>query len=237
MEPKPALVVFDFDHTFIDYDSDDWMMLVRPELTSTLLKHKRDTDCWTDFMGYVFEQVHQAGCTKEEMLEFVTRLVPFQGLAEALEAIEKAGSRAIFISDSNTVFIEAILHKQGLRHYFSDIITNPAHFDESGQLRIQHCHAHSCPKCTHSPNMCKGTLLREYLSAHGTNSHVIYIGDGEGDVCPSLTALGSRDTVLARKDYPLSKALSASTELKATLHVIDFESTLGKFLQDHFRVK
>ena len=235
MESK-ALVVFDFDHTFVDDDSDDWMMQVRPELTSTLLKHKRDSDCWTDFMGYVFEQVHQAGCSKEEMLEFVAKLVPFPGLSDALEAITMSGSNVIFISDSNSVFIEAILHKQGLRHYFSKIITNPAHFDETGQLRIQHCHAHSCPRCTHSPNMCKGTLLREYLSANGPYSHVIYIGDGEGDICPSLT-LESRDTVLARKGFRLAEALSSSTDLKAMSHVIDFESTLGKFLQDHFRTK
>ena len=232
MDPRtPTLVVFDFDHSFIGNNTDTWIMKLRPNLP---LKRRRETDCWTDYMGYVFEQVQEAGCTKEEVLEFIARLVPFPGLAEALEAIATSGSKAIIISDSNTVFIEAILHKQGLRHYFSDIITNPAHFDESGQLRIQHCHTHSCPRCTRSPNMCKGTLLREYLSAHVTNSCVIYVGDGQGDVCPSLT-LESRDTVLARKGYPLSEALSASTELKATLHVIDFESTLGSFLQDHFK--
>ena len=225
-----TLVVFDFDHSFIADNTDTWIMKVRPEL---LLKRRRESDCWTDFMGYVFEQVHQAGCSKEEMLEFVAKLVPFPGLSDALEATTMSGSTSIIISDSNSVFIDAILQKQGLKHHFSDVITNPAHFDESGQLRIKRCHAHSCPRCSHSPNMCKGTLLREYLSANGPYSHVIYVGDGQGDVCPSL-ALGSQDTVVARRGYRLAEVLSACANLRAALHVIDFELSLGTFLQDHF---
>lgn len=225
-----ALVVFDFDHSFIEDNTDTWIMKVRPQL---ILKQRGPSECWTDYMGYVFDQIHRAGCTKEELLEFVSRLEPFPGLNDALEAIKMSGSKAIIVSDSNSVFIEAILQTQGLRHYFSDVITNPAHFDEAGRLRIQRCHAHSCPRCSRSPNMCKGTLLAEYLSANGPYSHVVYVGDGQGDVCPSL-ALQSKDVVLARRDYTLAQALGTSTKLKATLQVIDFESELAACLQHHF---
>ena len=229
---QKRLVVFDFDQTFVKEDTDNWAMKVRPELP---LKRIEPSECWTEYMQYVFEQVHQAGCTKEELMEHMARLVPFPGLGEALEVIARSGGKAIIVSDSNSVFIDAILQKQGLRHYFSDVITNPAHFDERGQLRIRRCHAHSCPRCLpHAPNMCKGTLLKEYISANGPFSHVVYSGDGEGDVCPSLT-LGSQDVVFARSGFRLAEALSASADVKATLHVIDFES-LGSLLQRYFSV-
>lgn len=229
---QKKLAVFDFDQTFVKEDTDSWAMKVRPEVQ---LKQIEPSACWAEYMQYVFEQVHQAGCTKEEMVEHMVRLVPFPGLGDALEAITRSGAMAIIVSDSNSVFIDAILQKQALRHYFSAIITNPAHCDERGQLQIQRCHAHSCPRCLpHAPNMCKGTLLKEYISANGPFSHVVYSGDGEGDACPSL-ALGSQDVVFARRGFRLAEALSASAELKATLHVIDFES-LGSYLQSYFSV-
>jgi len=62
---------------------------------------------------------------------------------------------------------------------------------------------HKCERCP--KNMCKGMIFDAVKNRH-PDSRVIYLGDGAGDLCPALR-MSQGDWVLARKDYPLHRAL------------------------------
>lgn len=94
----------------------------------------------------------------------------------------------------------------GIRHLVTDIITNPAYFDEEGRLRVQrHIPAegpqHHCPNLC-AVNICKGSRSRDrthccyasykrfhqgqeldrYIATHGPYRKVMYVGDGRASI-------------------------------------------------------
>ncbi len=120
-----------------------------------------------------------------------------------------AGAEQLIVSDANSVYIAALLSSQSLGSHFSCVVTNPAHFDARGCLRIEPAvspeYPHGCVLCP--KNLCKGGVLRaRQLVQDDFDGTIIYVGDGSGDVCPAR-ALRSRDVVLARADFPLATAL------------------------------
>ena len=70
----------------------------------------------------------------------------------------------IIVSDSNTLFIQWVLEKNGMEDMVKDVFSNPAWFDEKGYLRIKCHHDHSCKFCP--VNMCKFEILQEYIKAY-----------------------------------------------------------------------
>lgn len=78
---------------------------------------------------------------------------------KALHAVKAAqDTDAIIVSDSNSVFIECIVQECGVADVFKAVLTNPASFSKDGLLSVAWHHTHSCQRCHHTPNMCKGTL-------------------------------------------------------------------------------
>ena len=225
-----TLFVFDFDHSLIDDNTDTWVMDIRPELRirENLGAMRRRFECWTDLMDHVFMIIHKAGCGQEDVLEHMGTLGLYEQSLKAIRIV--AGCKntdAIVLSDSNSVFIDCILSKSGLKEVFRKILTNPAHFDSKGRLHVQRFHSHNCDTCASSPNMCKGTILSEYLQQNGGYNRVVYIGDGRGDYCPCVQ-LGEKDVVVCREGYSLaSKLAGGTTPVRATVHVVNFETSLS----------
>ena len=94
---------------------------------------------------------------------------------------------------------------------FSDIITNPALFDETGRLVITRFlketdEPHGCTLGTCSVNICKGKEIQKMINGSSSLARVIYVGDGRNDFCPG-TKLGSKDFLFARKNLALHKLL------------------------------
>ena len=79
-----------------------------------------------------------------------------------------------------------------------------------------------------------GTILREYLERSAEKySRVVYVGDGQNDLCP-LLQLGKGDVGVVRKGYSLDKALAqGSHDVSATVHVVDFLHGLGDLITTH----
>lgn len=225
------LFVFDFDHTLIDDNTDTWIMEVRPELRlrEGLRALRRQFPCWTDLMDDVFSKIHRAGCGKEEILEHVGRLRFYEQSTKAVKAVaDSANAHSIIISDSNSVFINQILSREGLQAHCSHIFTNPARFDDSGRLHVNRFHSHSCQRCARSPNMCKGAILAEFVRNSEEYSRIVYVGDGRGDYCPCV-GLRETDVVVCREGYGLAEQLvgPSGREVRATVQVINFKKSLG----------
>ncbi|KAG2712938.1 hypothetical protein I3843_04G141500 [Carya illinoinensis] len=221
MAGTPVVLLFDFDRTIIDDDSDRWVVT---EMGLTSLFNKlRSTLPWNSLMDGMMKELHSRGQTAEDITECLKRTPMDPCIVAAIKAAHALGCDLRVISDANQFFIETILKHHGLLGCFSRIYTNPSFVDEDGRLRIFPFHdlnssPHGCKLC--HATMCKGQVIDEIQASVSGNStkNFIYLGDGHGDYCPTLK-LGGSDYVMPRKNYPLWKRICCEPLLvKAKVH-------------------
>ncbi|KAI3871653.1 hypothetical protein MKW92_007183 [Papaver armeniacum] len=218
------VVVFDFDHTIIDCDSDDWVF--DQFGVTKLFNQLLSTMSWNTSVDMVMKEIHTQGGTVEEMVEGLKRVPLHPQMITAIKSAHSLGCDLRIVSDANVFFIETILKHYGLLEYFSEIITNPNSVDEQGRFRVlsyndfaftdPHKCSLACP-----PNMCKGKIMermRDSLAFDEGKKQIIYIGDGKGDFCPSLK-MREGDYVMPRKNYPVWELICNSLiHIKAEIH-------------------
>lgn len=226
-----TVVVFDFDKTIIDLDSDNWLV---DELGFTdLFNHLLPTMPWNSVMDKMMNEIHASG-KKIEDIEQVLRRTPIHPrIVPAIKSAYALGCDLKIVSDANLFYIETILKHHGISECFTEIYTNPGYVDEEGRLRIRPYHdfhrsSHGC-KNVCPPNMCKGKIIERIQASLATEGkkRIIYLGDGVGDFCPSLK-LKEGDFVMPRKDFPVWKLITENRMLlKAEIH----EWTDGEVLE------
>ena len=242
-EKKRTLFVFDFDLTLVDDNTDTWIMSICPHLQirENLRSLRQQFVCWTDFMDHVFSLINPH-TNEEDILKHMRQLRLHEQAMKAITAVRDGKySEAIIISDANTIFIECILEECGVREAVKEVFSNPAQFEPDGRLSVKRYHDHTCGTCSHSPNLCKGSVLETYLKANPHYEKVVFVGDGRGDFCPALS-LRKQDMVVCREGYPLAKLLSSVSSpepqehpskvgsglsCQASVHVVDFIKCLG----------
>ncbi|KAL5824416.1 hypothetical protein ACOSQ3_020479 [Xanthoceras sorbifolium] len=203
------VVVFDFDKTIIDCDSDNWVV---DELGFTqLFNQLLPTMPWNSLMDRMMKELHVEGKTIEDITEVLKRIPIHPRIIPAIKSAHELGCDLKIVSDANNFFIETVLKHHGVRELFSEIHTNPSFLDEEGRLRIypHHdftksplpCNTNLCP-----PNMCKAMVIEKIQASLSTTTtrekRLIYLGDGIGDFCPSLK-LKDTDFLMPRKDFPV----------------------------------
>ncbi|XP_058486393.1 pyridoxal phosphate phosphatase PHOSPHO2 [Solea solea] len=207
-----TLMVFDFDHTVVDDNSDTWVVRCLPGQTlPDSVKNSYRKGHWTEFMGRVMSYIgHQE--VSPDRVQSVMETIPFTaGMTDLLSYISQNKSTidCIIISDSNTMFIDWVLHAAGLQAAVDRVFTNPAKFNELGHMEVQCHHSHQCDRCP--VNLCKKEVLELYLSDWSDNgveyAQIFYVGDGGNDLCPTF-CLRSHDVVMPRKGYTLEKLLT-----------------------------
>ena len=217
MQVKQAriLVIFDFDHTLVDGNTDTWITKLQPSAMQLIREHQRNGWCWTDIMDKVFGNLHAENLKKEDFNRCFESLKFTAGMKEACNFLHEKGVSTIIISDSNSYFIDHLLQRDSLCHIFCSVYTNPAEWDSNGCLHIEQYHKHECSVCP--PNLCKRKVLQEHLANQCQSyEHIVYIGDGHGDLCPCLE-LKQADYISARRGYKLLNCLQGrqSSEVKA----------------------
>lgn len=219
-----VLFAFDFDQTLIDVNIDYWFI----DLAATGKSYQRSGyACWTDYMQEMFTVIKSRGYGKEDILAGMDSIKITPPVKATCRTIFESGKAdAIIISDANTLSIRRILEANGMAEMFKDVISNPAHFDSQGLLKIDYCQRdHGCPRCP--LNLCKTKALTPNKVGY---DGIVYVGDGHNDICPSLS-LSSNDVVIAKKGLHLAKHVNDSGLLKATLHVVDFDNALLETVQ------
>jgi len=215
------VIVFDFDKTIIDVDSDNWVIvsLGATELFDQLLP----TMPWNSLMDRMMRELHSQGRTIEEIAECLKMAPLDPHVISAIKSVHSLGCDLRVVSDANLFFIETILKHHGIIECFTEINTNPSYVDEEGRLRIFPFNdftksSHGCSFCPQ--NMCKGKIIeriRASAFAEG-KKRFIYLGDGKGDYCPSLK-LTEGDFVMPRKNYPVWDLITSNIDLiKAEIH-------------------
>ncbi|XP_072237096.1 pyridoxal phosphate phosphatase PHOSPHO2 [Leuresthes tenuis] len=207
-----TLMVFDFDHTVVDDNSDTWVIKCLPDQTlPDSVKNSYRKGHWTEYMDRVMNYIGEQKVGPNR-IRSVMETIPFTaGMTDLLTFISENKSTidCIVISDSNTMFIDWILKAAGLQKAVDQVFTNPGRFSESGFLEVECYHSHDCQKCP--VNLCKRKVLEQYLSERadgGTKyQRIFYVGDGGNDLCPA-SCLRGNDVVMPRKGYTLEKLLA-----------------------------
>ncbi|WVZ77253.1 hypothetical protein U9M48_025140 [Paspalum notatum var. saurae] len=231
------LVVFDFDKTIVDCDSDNWVVdaLGATRRFDHLLRHLP----WNHAIDAMVGELHAEGRTAEDIRACLRAAPLSPHVAAAVKAARALGCELRVLSDANAFFIDTVLAHHGLSACFSATDTNPAHIDAAGRLTIRPYHdfgsggaGHGCALPTCPPNMCKGKvleriLLQEQEAAAAAGSSrlrraVVYVGDGRGDYCPSLK-LREGDYVMPRAGYPVCDLIAAAPPAAAVRAWADFE--------------
>ncbi|KAL4194388.1 hypothetical protein AMTRI_Chr05g59160 [Amborella trichopoda] len=230
-----TVVVFDFDKTIIDCDSDNWV--IEEMGVDDLFKELLRTMPWNPTMDRMMGELHSMGKTTDEIADVMKGAPLDPRVISAIKAAYAFGCDVRIVSDANLFFIVTILEHHGLLHCFTEINTNPSFVDENGRLNIRPYHnTHNCPLCP--PNMCKGLIIERIQSEIAGNDRcMVYLGDGKGDYCPSLK-LGHGDHVMPRKLYPLWDLIQVDPSLlKATIHewsdAGELEAKLLNILRDN----
>ncbi|ESP04317.1 hypothetical protein LOTGIDRAFT_136443 [Lottia gigantea] len=214
---EKILLAFDFDHTIIDDNSDIHIINLAPNgKLPQAIKDQYDDDGWTEYMGTIFEYLHENGVQEENIKQNMAEIKLTEGMEKLLDLAKGDKYDSIIISDSNSHFIECILENFKLSSVFSKVFTNPASFDDKGCLKIKFYHKQDY--CSLSTiNLCKGRILQDFIKDRKSNgveySQVVYVGDGSNDLCPGLT-LGAQDYLCARKGFSLWKKLNKAKKSK-----------------------
>lgn len=200
------LIVFDFDWSLADQDSDRWIFEVLAPDIRRKLKNIKGEHEWTDLVAQGLRELHEQGHTRED-IEGALRIIPFHPAmirgVKALKEAAKPQTTFLCLSSANNVFIRTILEAKGLQDLFTEIVTNSAEWDQSGLLKLRR-HVdpdgpqHNCPiGC--NPNICKGQELDAFLKRHNSDyDRIIYVGDGSNDFCPAVR-LRRQDAVFCRR--------------------------------------
>lgn len=232
-----TLVVWDFDYSLIDANSDTFVFKeLAPKLHDEIQQLHRGEfrGRWTALMDHLLGRLSsEHGVDKEVLLRTLAKVPMTPEHIRAVGLAGGAGAEQRILSDANDVFISGILKAKQISGFFSETVTNFSSWESSGALRVQPYvkGTHGCERCP--PNLCKGQVLDKWLSGYGeARPRVVYVGDGGGDVCPSLR-LGEGDFVCARVDCSLHATLESSEtrpKLRATLLAWhDGPSLLGHF--------
>jgi 2,3-diketo-5-methylthio-1-phosphopentane phosphatase len=160
----PPVVVFDFDHSLIDVNSDTFVpeRLGSRELMEFLKAEQRSMQ-WTRLMAAVALRLHSEGVSRSSITSALAAMPVFPEVLQAIrEAKEEAKAELHIVSDANTVYICDFLEARGIHSHFSSVTTNPASYDGEGRLVIRPYHPfedkpHGCARCP--VNMCKGSII------------------------------------------------------------------------------
>ena len=222
--PRP-LAVFDFDHTLTDIDIGfDVVSTLAPELAPQLA-HLTMPANFVPATNAVLREAARRGVCRESVLAAARRAgLGLSGGGAAALRTAAAVADVCILSDANSVFIGAALAAAGLTGVVGGVVTNAAAFEPmpAGAGATHHLvitprqsgkPAHGCKHCPE--NLCKGLELGVLRREGGDTTtstrrrrhrRVIYSGDGENDLCPSLRLVAD-DAVLVRRGRGLERLL------------------------------
>lgn len=227
---KKYLAAFDFDYTVVAQNTDTVIRdLLPPDRLTKDMQDIIEVQGWTEYMAEVFRRLHACHIKPEKILQTIHGIPEVPGFVRMLKRLNtKYGCDLIVISDSNSVFIEEWIKSHGLQENFTKIFTNPAQFEDTGLLTIKPYH-HQTDCRLSAVNLCKGKVLEHFMIEQDlrhniTYERVIYVGDGNNDICP-VTKLRNRDIACAREGFSMAKTLAKNPmKLKVRAEFITWKS-------------
>ncbi|KAG8446810.1 hypothetical protein GDO86_014317 [Hymenochirus boettgeri] len=210
------LMIFDFDETIINENSDDSVIQVAPgQEIPAWLRETFQEGFYNQYMQRVFKYMGDKGVRLADIKSVYEKLPLSPGMSDVFRFLTKNQERfeIILLSDANVFGIESFLKSNGFYSLFSRVISNPTKAEKNGYLTLGPYHTHTCLKCP--ANMCKRKILTEYLAERSQDGvafeKVLYVGDGANDFCPSVL-LTYTDIAFPRKNYPMHQLIQKMEE-------------------------
>jgi pyridoxal phosphate phosphatase PHOSPHO2 len=238
---KNVLFVFDFDDTILMSNTDyEILSLLSQESRNILEPLSKNITNWAHFMQEVYLRMKEDKVELEQVKKIVEGLPLNQGFMELFQFIRQNKNQidCLIISGANTLFLEWVLDKQGIKDLFSTYYTNWAQPCEQSLIRILPHHEHDCKNCDGS--QCKRQILAKHLKDRESQGevydykHILYAGDGQNDFCPA-TEFNESDILFPRLNFPLEKMLLTKGEkrnLKCKIHVWENGFDIQKILKE-----
>ena len=218
--PTKYVVIFDFDHSLVD-DNSDTLVLEKinagvGKMVNALYKSVQ----WTELMDRLLGELHALGHTPEDVRRVCCDLPLRPGMQRTFGLLARKhrdGVLQCFVaSDANMFYINTFLEHHGyLGSVVDEVYSNPVTITPEGRLRVtKFVESHTCPTCTRTINMCKGDILRDHIQRrpdYPSNARHVFVCDGFNDLC-LLLKLGPLDYALVRKGFSLEKVLQPMLE-------------------------
>lgn len=205
------LIVFDFDETLIDCNSDSFVHKLAPNgRIPEDLEYRHGQDYFKHVQS-VLSYLHEQKVTEKDYFECLSKMPSVPGMFDTLiSTLGKYRDKydIVICSDSNSFFINSYLKAKSCDHLMTAVLTNTGRFTENGLLELVEYHNQDF--CSISArNLCKGEALKNYIGRRMLDNNTVYkcvnyVGDGENDLCPS-TRLSSRDRIFPRKGFSLDR--------------------------------
>ncbi|KAI9215852.1 phosphatase phospho-type [Blastocladiella britannica] len=241
-DPQSTVVVFDFDWTLIDADSDE--LCVRAVGGDAAVESLRDRyargGVWCELVAAEIATAFETHDLTLATLAAILKSAPMHPQTLALlRDLRDRGCTVVVLSDANTYFIETILAAYGVRDCVHTIITNPSSLMRTASLRevlavapLQGAHdPHTCPRACPS-NLCKSAMLQRWLAKGPSQesvrlmSRVLYVGDGTNDLCP-MASPGLVDVGFVRHGKSLYRRMVAALQPDNGMPVVESGEWVG----------
>ena len=230
-DPK-FILFFDFDGTIIKGNS-EFAVIPRVTLKYSYLSLGLAwfRGRYLELMQSMYRDQHRSGVTREQMLAKLDRIELLPGMGDLFKRLgDEFSAEVVVLSNSNTLFVDHILERHGLRGSVARVIANPAEFEADGRLSLRAQGEYACPRCP--PNLCKGSVVEAYLAGRQFDGVVGFAGDGPNDVCPML-GLRRQDVAFPRKDcWADRKTKGMRGEIRARLVPWRTGDDIARFLRE-----
>ena len=220
---KKHLVIFDFDQTIIDLDSEFSMV---EKYAQDLYKEKNGDlyvkDHWIEFNNYIYTRLVQNGFTYQDVKKYFQSLDLSPKIEELLNYLRENKSKfeTIIITGNNEQVVDLVLSSHGIKDCFEHILCNKSVLDEKNIFKIwainekyEHCQ-------DDKPFLCKSLFFQDFIKdKKDCFDRIFYIGDGKNDFCLSKK-LKENDIVFPRFNYSLYKIFfdkNGKNEVKAEI--------------------
>jgi 2,3-diketo-5-methylthio-1-phosphopentane phosphatase len=210
---KKYLLIFDFDETIIDQDSEEELLknIFSKEEYDKINKDLVNMEFFEGF-NYYFKRMKQLGKTLNDLNGILEKIQLSPKMEELFDYLRKNKSKYEIIICSNAIDYEIkyILKYKGILDLFDGFICTKAIIqnEKSDTLLLipKNQFPHTCDKCP--PSQCKGFELRKYIEKSEKQfEKIIFVCDGSNDFCPSKNTLKKGDIAFPRKDHSLYKKL------------------------------
>ncbi|KAL9642014.1 hypothetical protein ABK040_004068 [Willaertia magna] len=206
-------VMFDFDNTLIDENTDTYIVeQLWPELMIDLKNWRHSGVSWTEIMRRILNKL-LTKFTIEDLTNCFKKIRMNASLVQMLKSFIQLKDQidVYIVSDANDFFIHTILQNEGIDYtQFKFIHTNITKLNveqntiDLTEYSIYFNDPHNCTDCP--DNMCKGHIVKEIMESSlkeenncckCNNRTFIYVGDGKNDFCGS-SQLRECDYLLCR---------------------------------------
>ena len=237
-ERKKYLIVFDFDQTITDKDSEfSAIEYFIPEFYKENehdLYNKKD---WLSFNNLIYTKLKENGFNWEIIKKWYEDLKLSPKMEELFKFILEHQNNidSVICTGNNIIVVDTFLKKNKLDNIIKYKICNNSELDNDNILKITYLNEkyENCKDC--KPFLCKSLAIDNFFEKHKRESYnkVIFIGDGKNDFCFSKH-LNEKDILFPRNGFSLYRILfneNKKNMIKAEIHPWENGTQIVNILQ------